>query len=159
MKAKPFCIGIVDENNKSVSVNSAQYIKSVIEVLYDIPLNKLSNYIWQKDGAPIHTSCYSLGFLKAIFKDRIISRLARIVTMPEWSAHSPDLNPLDFTFWNQAMQKVWEAKPQSIPELKSVVEFFFKSLEADFVKKCVLNIKKRAALCVKQKGSHFEHLM
>ena len=57
------------------------------------------------------------------------------------------------------MQKVWEAKPQSIPELKIVVENFFKNLEPDFVKKCVLNIKKRAAHCVKQKGSHFEHLM
>ena len=57
------------------------------------------------------------------------------------------------------MQKVWEAKPQSIPELKTVVEIFFKNLEPDFVKKCVLNIKKRAALCVKEKGSHFEHLL
>ena len=159
VEGQTFLYWHVDSNNKSVSVNSAQYIKSVIEVLDDIPLNKLSNYIWQQDGAPVHTSRYSLGFLKCIFKDRIISRLARIVTMPEWSAHSPDLNPLDFTFWSQAMQKVWEAKPQSIPELKTVVEIFFKNLEPDFVKKCVLNIKKRAALCVKEKGSHFEHLL
>ena len=57
------------------------------------------------------------------------------------------------------MQKVWEAKPQSISELKTVVGIFFKNLEPDFVKKCVFNIKKRAALCVKEKGSHFEHLL
>ena len=48
--------------------------------------------------------------------------------------------------------------------LKSLVAIF-QALETSpasfqgFVKKCVLNIKKRAALCVKQKGSHFEHLM
>ena len=53
-------------------------------------------------------------------------------------------NPLDYTFWGQAMAKVWEAKPSTIPELKAVVEAYFASLDADFIKKCVLNIKKRA---------------
>ena len=34
---------------------------------------------------------------------------------------------------------------------------FFPSLSPDFVKKCTLNIKKRAQLCVQQKGGNFEH--
>ena len=149
-----------DENGKSVSVNSVQYIKSVKEVLKSLPKRKLKNvYIWQQDGATVHTSNVTMQFLKGIFKDRIISRLAKILSMPEWPAHSPDLNPLDYTFWGQAMQKVWEAKPKSIPDLKSVVEDYFSTIDKDLVKKCVLNIKKRAALCVKEKGGHFEHLM
>ena len=149
----------VDSSGKNLSVNSAQYIESVIKVLDDIPLHKLRNYIWQQDGAPSHTSNVTMKFLKGIFKDRIISRLAKIVTMPEWSARSPDLNPLDFTFWSQAMQKVWEEKPKTIAALKTVVETFFSSLTPDFINNCVLNIKTRAQLCVQENGGHFEHLM
>ena len=148
-----------NEQGKNVSVNSAQYIKAVAELLENIPLQKLKILIWSQDGAPCHTSKLSLNFLKSIFKDRIISRFSKIDTMPEWSAHSPDLNPLDYTFWGQAMAKVWEAKPTTKQALKNVIEQFFTSLSPDFVKKCTLNIKKRAQLCVQQKGGHFEHLL
>ena len=57
------------------------------------------------------------------------------------------------------MTKVWEAKPETIEELKVVVENFFSSLSKDFVKDCCLNIKKRAQLCINQNGGHFEHLL
>ena len=57
------------------------------------------------------------------------------------------------------MAKVWEAKPSTIPQLKAVVEAFFESLSSDFVNKCVLNIKKRAQLCIREKGGHFELLL
>ena len=77
----------------------------------------------------------------------------------EWSANSPDLNPLDFCFWGMAMAEVWKKKPKTIPELKKVVEDFFNNLGPDFIKNCVLNIKKRAQLCVQEQGGHFEHLL
>ena len=61
-----------------------------------------------------------------IFKDRIFSRFSKIDGMPEWSAHSPNLNPLDYTFWGQAMTKeVWEVKSQTKQVLKNAVEQFF----------------------------------
>ena len=159
VEGKTYLYWHVDDNGKNVKVNSDQYIKSVIEVLDTIPYSKLSKYIWQQDGAPCHTSNKSLAYLKSVFKDRIISRMAKIVIMPEWPAHSPDLNPLDFTFWSQAMQKVWEEKPKNISQLKNVVENFFSSLAPDFANRCVLNIRTRAELCVQEQGGHFEHLM
>ena len=108
--------------------------KHILAVTEDLPTLKLrSQYWWQQDGATCHTSRLSMGVLRQIFGDRIISRFAKIV----WPAHSPDLNPLDFTFWGQAMAKVWEAKPSTIPQLKAVVEAFFESLSRDFVKKNV----------------------
>ena len=107
------------------------------------------------DGASCHTSKASMKVLRDIFGERIISRFANV----EWPSHSPDLNPLDFSFWGQAMTKVWEAKPETIEELKVVVENFFSSLSKDFVKDCCLNIKKRAQLCINQNGGHFEHLL
>ena len=77
-----------------------------------------------------------MGVLRQIFGDRIISRFAKIV----WPAHSPD-----FTFWGQAMAKVWEAKPSTIPQLKAVVEAFFESLSRDFVKKMCSKHKKTSS--------------
>ena len=53
----------------------------------------------------------------------------------------------------------YQAKPQTISELKVVVGNFFSNLSQDFVKKCVFNIKKRAELCVQQNGGHFESLL
>ena len=150
----------VDENEKNVSVNTDQYIKSVVDVIENLDSRKLySIYIWQQDGASCHTAKKTLAFLKGIFKDRIISRFAKIEGMPEWSANSPDFNPLDFCFWGLAMAEVWKQKPKTIPALKKVVEDFFNNLGPDFVKKCVLNIRKRAQLCVQEQGGHFEHLL
>ena len=106
-----------------------------------------------------HTSKKAMTFLRGIFKEKIISRFAKIEGLPEWPAHSPDLNPLDFSFWGQAMAKVWEAKPQNIDALKAVVESFFNELSPDFINKCVANIRKRAQLCIRAKGAHFEHLL
>ena len=80
--------------------------------------------------------------------------------MPEWSLHSPDLKPLDYTFWGQAMSKeVWEAKSQTKQTLKNAVKQFFSSLKPDFIMKCVLHIRKRAQFCVQENGSHFEHFL
>ena len=68
----------VDENDKNVSVNTDQYIKSVVDVIEDLDFRKLhSTYIWQQDGASCHTSKRTLAFLKGIFKERIISRFAK----------------------------------------------------------------------------------
>ena len=93
--------------------------------------------------------------LKSIFGNRIISRTAEV----EWPSRSPDLNPLDYSFWGQAMKAVWDAKPATIDELVTVVEDFFENIPEDSVRKTVANIIKRAELCVSQSGGHFEHLL
>ena len=57
-----------DENGKNVSVNSDQYIKSVVDVLEDLDSRKLNSvYIWQQDGATCHTSRKSLAFFEDDF--------------------------------------------------------------------------------------------
>ena len=40
-----------------------------------------------------------------------------------------------------------------------MIEEFFASLGPDLVKKSELNIEKLVKLCIKAKGSHFDHLM
>ena len=95
--------------------------------------------------------------LRQIFGDRLISRFAN----REWPSRSPDLNPLDFSFWNLAMTEVYKVKPKTLEELTTTVENFFEQLGQDenLVRKIVGNILKRAEICVQQEGGHFEHLI
>jgi len=84
-----------DENVRSVTINTERYFqvlgkfwtalgrrKEVIRVLQ-----------WfQQDGATPHSSNESLAWLQQRFPDRLISRRCD----PQWSPHSPDLNPPRF---------------------------------------------------------------
>ena len=150
----------VDEDGKPISVNSERYRKVFKEeVLPCLPEDLLDQLWWMQDGATAHTANESMNLLRETFGERIISRLASKFGGVEWPSHSPDLNPLDYSFWSQAMSKVWKAKCETIEELVSVVEEFFSNCDEDLVRKTVSNILKRAKLCVQEKGGHFDHKM
>ena len=77
-------------------------------------------YWFQQDGASVHCTPEVLAFLASKFGARVISRN----TEHSWPPYSPDLSPLDFSFWGQAMAHVVRCQPATIPELKQVVEDF-----------------------------------
>ena len=89
--------------------------------------------------------------------DRIISRSAKYI----WLAHSPDLNPLDYSVWGIFENHVNHVNPTDKIELMNTVNEAAYELftDQDLVKKIILNIRKRAKLCVEQKGCYFEHLL
>ena len=148
----------VDEFGKCVSVNSERYIKIIEEeILPWLPQN-IKNLLWMmQDGATAHTASESMEFLKRIFGTKIISRFASKFGGVEWPSHSPDLNPLDYSFWSQAQSIVYKKKPETIEELTWIVEEFFGNLDEENIRKTVANLLKRAQLCVQERGGHFEH--
>ena len=77
-------------------------------------------YWFQHDGASCHVTGECLEFLQSKYGERIISRR----TAHDWPPYSPDLSPLDFSFWSQAMVDVIRCEPSTISELKTVVEDF-----------------------------------
>ena len=98
-----------------------------------------------------------LGYLRAPerFGDRIISRHTRI----PWPACSPDLNPLDYSFWGQCERQIALKKPKGRDEIIRVVNEYAASLSEELIRSMTNNIIKRARLCVDQNGGHFEHLL
>ena len=62
-----------------------------------------------------------IGLPRSKVNDRIISRGG---THLHWPAYSPYLSCLDFSFWTQALNRVVESEPETIKELKKVVEDF-----------------------------------
>ena len=132
-----------------------EYLKSIQHVLPQI--EDLSDKWWMQDGATCHTTQMVLGYLRAPerFGDRIISRHTRI----PWPACSPDLNPLDYSFWGQCERQIALKKPKGRDEIIRVVNEYAASLSEELIRSMTNNIIKRARLCVDQNGGHFEHLL
>ena len=140
------------------SVNSEVFLEEVLKKTVWRAVKGLATrrqYWFQQDGATCHVTIPCLTFMQSKFGDRIISRR----TEHHWPPNSPDLSPLDFSFWSQAMQEVYRCQPSSLAALKAVVEDFATNLEEDNVRKMAHHVKKRAELCRLQNGGHFEHLL
>ena len=72
---------------------------------------------FQQDGATPHTANITMEWLDCCFAGRQISRRR----IPEWSPHSPDLNPPDFYLWGFLKDHVYQNNPQTIAELKVAI--------------------------------------
>ena len=111
-------------------------------------------YFFQQDGATCHTTTGNLNILKSKFNNRIISNKTDI----SWPPKSPDMNPLDYFFWGHAMSHVYRCKPETLDNLKDLVDDFARDMDKELVRKVCRSFYKRAQLCIKVKGGHFEHL-
>lgn len=64
-------------------------------LLADVPLNILRDMWFQQNGCPAHYSRSVREHLNEVYPGRWIGRSGTI----SWPARSPDLNPLDFFYW------------------------------------------------------------
>ena len=156
-------VGIVDGRCLPVvwfngSVNGEVYLTKVLkETVWETVKHVATRrqYWFQQDGASCHVTAECLEFLRDKFGDNVISRN----TAHHWPPYSPDLSPLDFSFWNQAMQHVRKQQPHTLQHLKRQVELFASEVAEQQLRSMARHVRKRAALCVQEKGSHFEHLL
>ena len=72
---------------------------------------------FQQDGATPHTANITMEWLDRRFAGRLINRRR----IPEWSLHSPDLNPPDFYLWGFLKDVGYKNNPQTIAELKVAI--------------------------------------
>ena len=95
----------------------------------------------------------NLKFLKQHFRNRLISNKSEI----RWPPRSPDCNPLDFFFWGQAMSHVFRVQPNTMEELKGVVEDFSMEMNRELVRKVCASTRDRFETVKSVKGPYFEH--
>lgn len=156
-------VGIIDGRVLPVvwfsgSVNGDVYLNQVLKgTVWPAVKNVATRrqYWFQQDGASCHVTAPCLEFLAEKFNDRVISRN----TEHHWPPYSPDLSPLDFSFWNQAMEHLKICRPRTIEDLKKTVEEFAARMPEDQLRKIARHTRKRAALCVQEKGAHIEQLL
>ena len=92
-----------------------------------------------------------------IFNDFLGFRV--LTALPGWPPYSPDLSPLDFSLWGQALAHVVRCQPKTIDELKAIVNDFAVNLGEEKIRSMARHTRKRAELCCQVRGGHFEHLM
>ena len=110
---------------------------------------------FMQDGATCHTVAENLKFLDEKFSGRVISNKTDI----PWPPNSPDLNPLDFFFWGHAMNHVYRVKPETIDQMKSIVNDFSASMDSNLIKKVCGSARKRFGQMREAYRGHFEHLL
>ena len=66
-----------------------------------------------------------------------------------------DESCLDFSYWGRAQDYVYKKKPQTISELKKIVEEFNASLTEKDIRAMLQNMVKRAHLCLQENGGAF----
>ena len=139
------------------SLNGEEYLKILQNTLWPSVRASATRkmYWYQQDGAPCHVSSLCLDFLKSKFGDRILSRNCE----NHWPANSPDLSPMDFSFWNQASEHLRSVRPETLDDMKRAVEDFAINLDEVAIRKMCRHARKRALACIEAGGGHFEHLM
>lgn len=137
-----------------VKVNAEHYTSTLLPQLIDDCNAQLdSDFIFQQDGAPAHTSRQAQEFLMVNAPD--------FIGKDEWPPNSPDLNPLDYCVWGLMLEsyKKISPKPTSLTELKVALQSIWDELPLTTIQKSIRSFRKRLQLCVTVKGGHFEHLL
>ena len=103
---------------------------------------------------PPHTSNESLAWLQQRFPDRLISRRCD----PQWSPHSPDLNPPDFCMWGYLKERVYGNNPQTILDLKAAITAAIRAIPREECGRVIENFARRIQMCPQRRGAHLEHI-
>ena len=142
-----------DENEQPATVNIERYLQ-VLDKFWRA-LNMVRDLQWfQQDGATPHTANKSLVWLQQRFADRLISRRCD----PEWSPHSPDLNPPDFYLWGYLKERVYRNNSQTIPGLMAAITAETRAITREECERVIQNFARRMQVCLLRREAHFEHI-
>lgn len=147
-----------DGNEHAVTVNTERYLQVLRK--FSAALGRRRGVVreaqwFQQDGATPHTSNASLAYLRQRFPDRLISRRCD----PEWSPHSPDLNPPDFYLWGYLKDNVYKNNPPTIPDLKRTITAAIRAIPNEECVRVVENFARRLQVCLQRGGAHLEHIL
>ena len=136
------------------NVNGILYRESLLPKLVEDCKYRLScGFIFQQDRAPAHTAKLAQNWIAANCSDFVLN--------DEWPPNSPDLNHLDYRICGAMLQryKTFQPKPNTIDELKNVLQSTWDDLPQNSINKVILNIVKNLRACVKAGAGHFEHVL
>lgn len=147
-----------EKGKRPNSLTGAKYTRLLRDSIMPAIYAKMSeaevreSFWWQQDGAGVHCSPQPLQYLHSIFtEDRILSRRSRRA----WPARSPDLNPLDYSFWSLLRKEVSEVNPTNIREIKKALYDGCMLLEGK-VQRIIADLPVRLRACFENQGHQFE---
>ena len=139
-------------NRKSRDITKEWYTDMLTQIFPEDSESVDSSTVFQQDGAPAHTSRMAMEFLKNRFPNRLISKNSDFL----WPPRSLDLNPLDFFFWGFMKQKIKEANPRSLDEIKTSIASFVNSITEEMLQRVNRQFCSRVTRCIQARGGLFE---
>ncbi len=100
-----------------------------------------ADFIFQQDLAPAHTAKGS----KSWFSDHG-------VTVLDWPANSPDLNPIE-NLWGIVKRKMRDTRPNNADDLKATVKETWASIPPHQCHKLITSMPRRIEAVIKAKGA------
>ncbi len=125
------------------TVNAAIY-QEILEHFMLPSADKLygdADFIFQQDLAPAHTAKGT----KSWFNDHG-------VTVLDWPANSPDLNPIE-NLWNIVKRKMRDTRPNNADDLKATVKETWASIPPQQCHKLITSMPRRIEAVIKAKGA------
>ena len=90
---------------------------------------------------------------------RFGARIIRSSSAISWPPQSPDLNPLDFSLWVHLGKTIFDANPQTVPNLMQTLENACGTIIPAQGVKAATNFEKRLHLRIQENGGHFQQLL
>ena len=138
---------------KYIEILDKKLLPWMVKVAEDHPVGPgggPSPFTFQQDGAPAHTA-------KAT-QDLLRERLGHrgFWTKNMWPPNSPDLNPLDYSIWNEVASKACSKPHSSAEMLKSIVNRVWSDLDAAYLLGTCQNFRKRLEKVIAVDGGYIE---
>ena len=114
----------------------------------------LNDLWWQQDGAPSHVTHGNMRYIDRNFQERVFSR--KPIRGLDGPARSPDLNPSDFFLWGYLKSKVYTPRPATLDDLEANIRREVAALDPEMMRRAIMDMRKRAELCIAAGGDHFE---
>jgi len=97
-----------------------------------------NDFVFLQDSAPPHHAKATQNFLR--------DKTPNFISSQEWTPHSPDLNPLDYSVLDILQEVVYEG------DLQNVIRDKWHDVDDQTVRKAILQWKRRLAAVAKQNG-------
>jgi Homeodomain-like domain len=106
------------------------------------------NWVFQQDGATVHTARANIEWIKDHFPD--------FIGKDEWPAKSPDLTVPDFYGWGRLKERVNAEAFESVAALREALLAEWDLLDPEEIKRAVDSFPWRLDACIEARGGHFE---
>jgi len=104
-----------------------------------------------QDSAPSHRAKTAQNFLR--------DNTPNFISSQEWTPHSPDLNPLDYSVWDILLLQEGSREPfANLKDLQNVIRDKWHDVNDQTVREAILQWKRRLAAVAKQNGGPIQHI-
>lgn len=149
-------VGPIFFNN---NLNAARYLQllqtDLIPHLEDLPLDLRQRMWFHQDGCPAHTSHIIRNHLNETFPDKWIGKWGPVNYPPR----SPDLTVLDYYLWGRIKQIVYQTRPTTKADMEQRITQAIQNLTSEEILRATDAFKKRVRICIREHGTHIEHLI